>query len=291
MIPGPTILKACNKCDGLSWTSRPGSTNTFGARVWPDGKIEAPMRPESHWLVICGHCLQPIWIDQTKEIDGYWGYKQLSYLGYKRLSGADKSWNKRTWQRCRPRSIDDFDDIYEKYDFVNDNHERTWEEQTDYDDKRRKAYFAYVNNLKEKYQNTKEYKIVSVNELEDLLDQNVLSLEKELYVRLSLMRLYNDLNRDNPTPQPSTENQYANWVQLINLLSYESTSVRQKIKNDFLIAEIYREMGKFQEALETINKWQFEKLDDYFENEKVRKSRLLILCKNQDNRIIATNEF
>jgi hypothetical protein len=43
MTPSPTLLKACNKCGGLSWTGTFASTNTFGAKFWPDGKIDRVM--------------------------------------------------------------------------------------------------------------------------------------------------------------------------------------------------------------------------------------------------------
>ena len=285
MTPGPTLLKECNKCGGLSWTGTFASTNTFGAKFWPDGKMDAPMQPDEHWLVLCGHCNYPIWADETKEIDGYWSYKQLSYVGYRRYMGVDKEWNERSRNRFRPRSIDDFDNDYEEYEFEDGNPDMTWEEQTDYEDKRREAWGNHVDRLIAKYPNTKEYKTTTIADLQDTLKQNTLTLKKEVYIRLRLMRLYNDVNRDNPEPQPASEDQYANWAQLIKSLSDESTPVKQKIPNIFLIAEVYREMGKFKEALETLNKWPFEKFSDKYEREIIRKNRLVKLCENQDARV------
>ena len=44
MIPGPDQIVACPKCNGLAKYRTLLSGNTFGARVWTDGKQDAPDR-------------------------------------------------------------------------------------------------------------------------------------------------------------------------------------------------------------------------------------------------------
>ncbi len=45
------------------------SWNTFGGMLWTDGKIEAPMLPNSPWLVKCPHCQSLLWIDEQVELE------------------------------------------------------------------------------------------------------------------------------------------------------------------------------------------------------------------------------
>jgi hypothetical protein len=44
------------------------SGNTFGARLWTDGKREAPMMPDQPWLIGCPHCAASLWIDELPVI-------------------------------------------------------------------------------------------------------------------------------------------------------------------------------------------------------------------------------
>jgi tetratricopeptide (TPR) repeat protein len=69
MSPGPTIISECYKCHGLfkQWTLASG--NTFTARFWPDGKMDAPMMPEIPPLIHCPCCGEHIWRYEAEEID------------------------------------------------------------------------------------------------------------------------------------------------------------------------------------------------------------------------------
>jgi hypothetical protein len=50
------------------------SGNTFGAKFWPDGKIDAPMMPEYPSYVGCPHCPASFWLEDTKEVGSIsWG--------------------------------------------------------------------------------------------------------------------------------------------------------------------------------------------------------------------------
>ncbi len=69
MLPGPTIIKKCSACTGLIKKHTIASGNTFGAIFWTDGKMDAPMLPDSPKLVKCPHCGSLIWIDELETVE------------------------------------------------------------------------------------------------------------------------------------------------------------------------------------------------------------------------------
>jgi hypothetical protein len=48
------------------------SGNTFGARVWTDGRQEAPMMPRPPAVVKCRHCANCYWLADAAEIGRVW---------------------------------------------------------------------------------------------------------------------------------------------------------------------------------------------------------------------------
>jgi hypothetical protein len=69
MLPGPKIIKECPGCLKPFGQMTMSSGNTFGAKLWSDRKIEAPMMIESKRCGICPNCNLLIWIDKSNEID------------------------------------------------------------------------------------------------------------------------------------------------------------------------------------------------------------------------------
>ena len=69
MLPGPTITRQCSACGQRFAEQTIASGNTFGARFWTDGKRDAPMLPDSPWLVKCRHCCSLVWIDEQIQIE------------------------------------------------------------------------------------------------------------------------------------------------------------------------------------------------------------------------------
>ena len=67
MLPGPTIIRKCSACGQLIEESTILSGNTFGATYWTDGKRDAPMLPDSLWLVQCPHCQALVWLDEQEQ--------------------------------------------------------------------------------------------------------------------------------------------------------------------------------------------------------------------------------
>ena len=68
MIPGPDQVITCPYCNGLATFITLLSGNTFGSRLWTDGKRIAPMLPEPPDVVKCRHCSQCYWLHSAKRI-------------------------------------------------------------------------------------------------------------------------------------------------------------------------------------------------------------------------------
>ncbi|MEJ7843467.1 MAG: hypothetical protein WKF95_17015 [Rubrobacter sp.] len=68
MVPGESIVRRCPSCEGSIRQRTLASGNTFGARFWTDGKMEAPMLPSHPPLVRCPHCGVLLWLPSAEEI-------------------------------------------------------------------------------------------------------------------------------------------------------------------------------------------------------------------------------
>jgi hypothetical protein len=68
MTPGPDRIVSCPRCDGVGRHLTLFSGNTFGARVWTDGKMIAPMLPRPPVVVRCRHCGDCYWLADAKEV-------------------------------------------------------------------------------------------------------------------------------------------------------------------------------------------------------------------------------
>jgi hypothetical protein len=68
MIPGPDRIVACPLCQAHARHGTILSGNTFGARVWTDGKMIAPMLPRPPAVVRCHHCAACYWLEDARQI-------------------------------------------------------------------------------------------------------------------------------------------------------------------------------------------------------------------------------
>ena len=66
--PGPTLIKKCKSCEGFVKQRTIASGNTFGARYWTDGKVDASMLPMTPSAVRCPHCHSLLWISSLEEV-------------------------------------------------------------------------------------------------------------------------------------------------------------------------------------------------------------------------------
>jgi hypothetical protein len=84
MIPGPTIIRRCNSCQGLLKAKSILSGNTGGAQYWTDGEMQARMLPRTPGLIKCSHCSSIQWTEELEEVDSF-----STYIGFAAL--FDKS--------------------------------------------------------------------------------------------------------------------------------------------------------------------------------------------------------
>ncbi len=72
-MPGPDNIRKCPHCSALFREHTTISGNTFGAVVWADGCMEAPMLPEWPLLVKCAKCGKLIWVRESELVgsDGF----------------------------------------------------------------------------------------------------------------------------------------------------------------------------------------------------------------------------
>ena len=68
MLPGPDYVYKCPKCSNLIKRGSLMSGNTFGAKLFSDGKQVAPMLPEFPNLTKCKKCDTIFWLNDLKEI-------------------------------------------------------------------------------------------------------------------------------------------------------------------------------------------------------------------------------
>ena len=75
MLPGPDQIIECPECKALAKVSTLASGNTFGARWWTDGKVDAPMLPEQPAITKCTACGDFYWLSDANVVgecfDGY----------------------------------------------------------------------------------------------------------------------------------------------------------------------------------------------------------------------------
>lgn len=71
MTPGPAILFACPACGDRLQRGSLGSGNTFGATLWSDARLEAPMLPDERAFARCACCETWFWFDDAPELGSY----------------------------------------------------------------------------------------------------------------------------------------------------------------------------------------------------------------------------
>jgi hypothetical protein len=69
MLPGKDRIIQCPYCEQQFRQQTLMSGNTFGAKIWTDGKQEAPMLPEAIVLSFCDKYNQYFWVEEAELID------------------------------------------------------------------------------------------------------------------------------------------------------------------------------------------------------------------------------
>jgi len=66
LLPGPDLVIACPHCNALARHHTLRSGNTFGAILWSDGKLEAPMLPQFPDVTKCHRCKHFYWVEEAE---------------------------------------------------------------------------------------------------------------------------------------------------------------------------------------------------------------------------------
>jgi hypothetical protein len=136
--------------------------------------------------------------------------------------------------------------------------------------------FSWGEKITDTFSDATQYKEPTEEIFLQGLKENDLTKNKEIYLRSNLMRLYNDINRDQKVQRPSTQAQIDNWKRLIEILGTEPTA------DKLLKGEIYREMGEFDQAEATL-KGEFD--EDYLQSLDILDK----LIKARDSRVKCIN--
>ena len=78
MIPGPTIYYKCPICELLTSTGSLVSGNTFGSRLFSDGKSISPMLPEFPVMNKCQDCNHSYWLNDSTKFNGDISEKRIT---------------------------------------------------------------------------------------------------------------------------------------------------------------------------------------------------------------------
>jgi len=69
MLPGKDKIIQCPTCDHRFRQQTIVSGNTLDAKIWTDGKQEAPMMPEGIVLSFCNSCNNYFWVENAEVIE------------------------------------------------------------------------------------------------------------------------------------------------------------------------------------------------------------------------------
>lgn len=138
------------------------------------------------------------------------------------------------------------------------------------------ARFSWGEKIEDTFPDAARYKEPTEEIFLQGLKETNLTKNKEIYLRSNLMRLYNDINRDQRIQKLSSKAQIENWKRLLEILGDEHTP------DKLLKGEIYREMGEFDKAKETL-KGEFD--EDYLQSLDILNK----LIEARDSRIMCIN--
>lgn len=207
-IPGPNYIYKCPKCSNLLKRGSNISGNTFGATLYSDGKMIAPMFPEFPNLTKCKKCDTILWLSETKELG---------------TCGAPDKKCKTEWQKADRAEFLEVSDLF------------------------RFLEFDTVQNNK----------------------------EKEKIVRQQIWWTFNDRVREGKeifNGETEEDLWKLNCQRLIEL--FDMTDINQKV----MVAELYRQLGDFDECLKIIN--SLDEQYDWIVN------KLKIECENGNKQLV-----
>jgi hypothetical protein len=89
MIPGGTLLKRCQACQGSMCEPSMQSGNTKGAQYWTDGRMLTPRLIITPSLIKCPHCNAVQWLKDLEEIHSHEGSESALQPRFKEATFED----------------------------------------------------------------------------------------------------------------------------------------------------------------------------------------------------------
>ena len=222
MLPGPDIYYKCPYCSNVLYHGGMISGNTFGAKFYSDGKMDAPMLPQFPRITKCW-CNNIVWLKYDDDFQDI-----INAPDY------DGIINKENFE------------LYERY---------IKSEYVDFHEELLKIKEAWkARHIKAEFLSIKEYK--------EALQKNISSnQEEEIYLRTEWVRTFNDAFRkkeDVPDNPYSDEQLNTNIRALLYLLESQYKELVQLtdddiiISNIFLTSELYRYLGEFDKSMSVL---------------------------------------
>lgn len=196
------------------------SGNTLRATYRSDGKMAAPMLPRTPKLAACPNCSEAIWFPNYEPIEKFDLYRDGN--NFRALLGDLDS--------SAPEAVSVHDSFKERIAEEN-----------------RKAAKARAERLSSLHENTPTVGELSPEKCLLFIEARVLSEETEIALRIQVMHLVNDRRCLDPSPILSPM-ESKNMHQLLELLKEDDEP------SVLLRAEIHRELGRFSDAEEELDR-------------------------------------
>ena len=274
MLPGPDIIYKCPHCGDFLKRGSLVSGNTFGAKLYSDGKQIAPMLPDFPNLTKCKKCNNIFWLNDLERIGEY---------EYREKDGAKKS----LWEAAATVAFLDISDLYIALGMLKDpTREKTiriW------------IWWAFNDRIREcegelfVEKNDQELWEENCRILINLLD------DTDLNEKLMIADLYRNLDEFYTCIEiiDSIDNEEINWVKdpmkylakkefssVFLLQSYNTAKTKNKLPFFQMRGELKEKQGDYQGALEDYDKAIF--LDDSIPTFFILKAGVYEILGNSD---------
>ena len=286
MLPGPTLVFKCPKCENFTTRGSLLSGNTMGARMFSDGKIIAEMLPEFPAITKCWNCNTFYWLDNKN----YAGKLNRREFLLKDENGNfiddTEYWDEEIEIPRSRRSVEEFG-LTEPIKTTNRqmmldlgaNAESFYKKGFEYTLKDESGNSIDITNKK-----WKSAHFLSIEEYFETISTNVFAdIKDEKFLRIKLWQSFNDRTRNGEELFRSEKSKVvyeANCERLTGILNHAD------INEKLMMAECYRNLGKFDECrriLETISDEKYLWQKEQIKNECYKNNRKVIELIQSDD--------
>ena len=259
MLGDPTIY-SCPHCGKKMEGLNVISGNSFGAKYYSDGYASMPMMPKTPTISKCPGCQNFFWLEDTKSKSSYESLIDKIYNNY----NEEDPENDLDW-------------------FQEDTTDETIEETLKKN--KEKGDNQSLSPKQEKSDSREELpwiQFLNPEELEQAIEQNAYEndKEKEMYLRRELWHSINHQKRDGKE-MFATEKHRLFWEK--NLLRIIELLNPEEMNDLCTLAEIQRNLGQFDQCLETLKQIEGE---DYH----IFKETLTEECKKRNRWVVELKE-